>query len=421
MFGGQSSSDNQPQAVSLLKDKDSKSGGCVLIGFFSIFFFAGLAIGYYLILGAFMDYMNSDSWVETPCEVISSRVVESHDDDGTTYRPEIVYKYTYQGKNYESKRYDFFEVSSSGRSSKQKVVRDHPPGKKTVCYVDPTDPQKAVINRDFSWSILIVLLPLIFMAVGGGGIYWGIVTLTRTPAAATTDIAEWAPDSIKSELMSGDDPVPHGQHSGPVVLKPDSTALGTTGCMLFLALFWNGIVSIFVISVASDWMAGKGEWFTTLFLIPFVLVGLGLIAAFFYYLLASFNPKPVMTISDATIPLGTTVDLEWHFVGSTNSIRHLKIELVGEESATYRRGTDTHTDTEEFHREFIFETYESFEMSNGKAEVSLPHDSIHSFDGGNNEIVWKIEVKGDIPMWPDIQQAYPIFVLPHQEYEEQAS
>lgn len=419
MFGGKSSNDYDPKAVSLQKTNKGKMGGCLLIGFFGIFLVVGAAVGYFAILGPFMDYMSSDSWVKTPCEVVSSRVIESRDDDGTTYRPEVVYKYTYQGKNYQSKRYDFFEVSSGGRSSKQKVVNDHPPGKKTVCYVDPTDPETAVLNRDFSWGILIILLPITFMLVGGAGMYWGIVTLARTPTVTTGDVTEWAPETVKQELMGGGDAVPHGQHSGPVVLKPDSTALGTTGCMLFLALFWNGITSIFVIQIVSEWMAGKGEWFPTLFMIPFVLVGLGLIAAFFYYLLASFNPKPVMTISDATIPLGTTVDLEWQFDGSTSSIRNLKIELVGEESATYRRGTDTVTDKEEFYREMIFESFESFEMSEGRTEVSIPGDSIHSFDGGNNEIKWKLEVKGDIPMWPDIHQEYSIFVLPHEEFEEQ--
>lgn len=418
MFGRRKSDPTRPQAMSLKKDSNSKAGGCLLIAFFSIFFFAGVAVGYFLFLGPFMDFMTSDTWVEAPCAVVSSRVVENRGEDGTTYRPEIVYKYDYLGKPYESKRYDFFEVSSSGRRSKQKIVDAHPPGKKTVCYVDPTDPSTSVLNRDFSWSFLFILLPLVFILVGGGGMYWGFVALVKSPTATEADITEWKPDEIKAAQLGADSPVPLAEHSGPVELKPETTALGKVGCSLFVALFWNGITSIFVFKVYSDWAAGRSPWFETIFMLPFVAVGLGLIGAVFYYIMASFNPKPIMRISDATIPLGTTAELEWRFAGNTGSIQKMTIDLIGRESATYRRGTDTITDTEDFYQETLFEAFDAFDMQEGRVDVSIPTDTIHSFEGGNNSITWHLEVKGDIALWPDVNQSFSIFVLPHERYEE---
>jgi hypothetical protein len=37
---------------------------------------------------------------------------------------------------------------------------------------------------------------------------------------------------------------------------------------------------------------------------------------------------------------------------------------------------------------------------------------VPSFDGGRHRIVWEIKVHGDIPHWPDVDEAYPLTVLP---------
>ncbi len=54
---------------------------------------------------------------------------------------------------------------------------------------------------------------------------------------------------------------------------------------IFFAVFWNGIVGIFVTQVISGFFSADGpDWGLALFLIPFVLLGLGVIATVIYML-----------------------------------------------------------------------------------------------------------------------------------------
>ena len=50
----------------------------------------------------------------------------------------------------------------------------------------------------------------------------------------------------------------------------------------------------------------------------------------------------------------------------------------------------------------------------GEAEFEVPADSMHSFAASNNQIVWTLNVQGDIPWWPDVSLSFPITVTPHE-------
>ncbi|MHC4886361.1 MAG: hypothetical protein ACYTGH_14885, partial [Planctomycetota bacterium] len=82
----------------------------------------------------------------------------------------------------------------------------------------------------------------------------------------------------------------------------------------------------------------------------------------------------------------------------------------GEESATYTQGTNTRTDTETF---LELPLHESPSIQpGGDAEGLLPLDTMHSFEAENNKIEWSIQVTGEIPWWPDIDESFPVTVLP---------
>ena len=44
---------------------------------------------------------------------------------------------------------------------------------------------------------------------------------------------------------------------------------------LAFCVIWNGIVAVFVVMAVRGHLAGQPDWFLTLFIIPFVLIGLG--------------------------------------------------------------------------------------------------------------------------------------------------
>jgi hypothetical protein len=51
-------------------------------------------------------------------------------------------------------------------------------------------------------------------------------------------------------------------------------------------------------------------------------------------------------------------------------------------------------------------------MRSGIGTVTVPAELMHSFTGSHNKILWTIRVKGEIVHWPDIDEDFPLTVLP---------
>jgi len=378
------------------------SGQWITAIFFSIFFFAGLGVGVFWIFPAVYKSMNADRWIETPCEILSSRVQRHSDSDGTTYSIDISYTYAFDGENYRSSRYGFIGGSSSGYQGKAEVVRHYPPGAVAVCYVNPEAPSEAVLTTELGLGALLILLPLVFMAVGLGGI---VYTFRKMGGRATGREAE-------SPLRPAAPRDYQGRRIGEMVLKPKSSRTGKIAASLFGALFWNGILSLFVYHAYQGWQAGSPDYSLMLFLTPFLLVGLFLIGLVFYYGMAAFNPMPTLTLLTDGVRLGQTVKLRWRIAGNVFKLQQFTLTLTGEEVATYRRGTKTYTDTNLFFSTRLMDEQDPRRMRLGELSFTLPRDSMHSFKSDHNAVVWKLNLRGDIPRWPDIDDAFPIEVGP---------
>ena len=393
-----------PESISA-KAKGKKRGAWAVVFFFGIFFAVGIGVFYAMFLRPMMKIEQAKGWPEVPCEVISSRVQSHEGDDSTTYSVDILFEYTVPGetKPRTSNRYSFFTGSSSGYESKDAIVKAHPKDKKTVCYVNPDDPIEAVLERGYTTDMWFGLIPLVFVAVGAGGMFFTVRSLLRKKAEAERgDVAAHA----HSRTIERDIP------AGPLTLKPKRSPLGKLIGVTAFALVWNGLVSVFVWHVIKGWRTGRGDWFLTLFMIPFVLVGLSLISGIVYYVLALFNPRPRLTLSSGSVPLGGTAKLQWEFSGQVNRIGKFEILLEGREEATYRRGTDTVTDKNVFATLHIVETEDHRDMMIGDTTLAVPPGTMHSFEASNNKIIWTLKVRGDIRYWPDINSQYTVVVRP---------
>jgi hypothetical protein len=196
-------------------------------------------------------------------------------------------------------------------------------------------------------------------------------------------------------------------------LKRSASPLGKLIGMLFLALFWNGIVSIFLYLVYKGFRDGNPEWFLTFFMIPFVLVGIGLIFGVFYAFLALFNPEPVVHASTTSPALGEEMVINWSIKGRGERISTLTFSLFAQERATYRRGTSTVTDTHTLFEQTLLSTSNTMDIvRGGRIEAIIPSNVMHSFEADNNKIVWKLKLHGDIKRWPDVNDEYPLIVRP---------
>jgi hypothetical protein len=384
----------------------SRCGRHGLAALFAVFAAVGGGLLYPLGIRPIARTIDAESWVATPCRVLRAEVRSHRSDDGTTYSVYVLYQYEFNGQTYKSDRFGFVGGSSSGYQRKARIVKAYKRAARPICYVDPRNPSQAVLQRGFHAALLVVLLPLVFLLVGVGG-FIGTLRGRRASGAQPVrgDVAVLGP------IGQGGAPEAIGHtrsmQAGRAVLATKFSPRAKFAGILIIALFWNGIVSVFIFGGAD----GAG-WFGRLFLLPFVAAGLGLIAAAVYQFLALFNPRPRLELSASVVPLGGAAELRWSFTGRTSRIRELVVTLRGVEEARYRRGTDTCTDRNTFYEMELIRTADGNEMAAGQVGFVMPQDTMHSFEAENNKVLWQLDIHGDIRRWPDVKESFKINVTP---------
>lgn len=381
--------------------------------FFGVFALVGGGFLYFVTVRPLLLFLDARSWPATPCEIVSSSVgTHTSTESGsgsrssrtsTTYSIDITYRYTVGGREYRSDRYEVMGGSSSGRTGKLEVVARYPAGSKATCYVSPKDPTEALLDRGLSPFMLIGLIPGLFFLVGVGG----LVGLVRSTLKSSGTVAMPGVPALPVQPAASP-----SSGTGPVVLEPSISPVGKFVAALLVAAFWNGITGIFAGMAVKSWLQKNPEIFLSLFIIPFVLIGLALLGVVAAMFLNLFNPRVALAVSSRSIPLGGTLDVRWNFRGAVSRIGRLRIVLEGREEARYRRGTSTSTDRHVFAQLVITDTADPLQIREGHAQLTVPARLVHTWDGGNNKIIWELQVRGEIPRYPDVSEDFPITILP---------
>ena len=229
---------------SLSSKANSGVGGCVLILFCSVFFLMGSGFLFFIFINPVLKMQKAKTWQEAPCTIVSSKVQSRRNSDGdNTYSIEIKYSYEVNGVKYTSDRYGFLDMSSSGKLSKQKVVSAYKSGSQKKCYVNPKDPHDAVLNKGMQKGMWFGLLPLLFVVIGLAGIAGGLRTLRRKKLEAQGLGSSFMVTAPKTEAKA--------VVSGTLKLEPETSTIGKFLLIIFVALLWNSIVSVFLCQLAS--------------------------------------------------------------------------------------------------------------------------------------------------------------------------
>ncbi len=390
------------------KEKSQAGAGCVRL-FLLPFFALGCFFFYVIFLQPVWNIWRARSWGAVPCRILSSEVKQNRGNKGSTYQAVIKYAYQVDGRSFASERYDFFGVSSSGYTGKKRLIDRYPPGADATCFVNPEAPDEAVLHRGPTHSLWWGIFPLPFIAIGSLAFLPSRFLSNKTskggPIKDTAGRRHRVKNATSDHL--------HDISEGPVELQASASPVGKLLGMMVVAVFWNGIVSVFVWDLWKGFQRGRPEWFLLIFLIPFVLIGLGLIAAVIHAFLNLFNPRISLTVSSSAVPLGGNLEVHWSFRGNVGRLRDLRIILEGAERATYRRGTNTSTDEHIFAKIPLTEITDRDAIKSGSARITIPHELMHSFKASNNEIVWRLKVNGNIPRFPDVSEEFALTVLPH--------
>ncbi|NCQ29943.1 MAG: hypothetical protein COZ06_21010 [Armatimonadetes bacterium CG_4_10_14_3_um_filter_66_18] len=393
----------------------SASPGCMTL-FFGVFLLFGLGFLGFFGYQAWKEVRVRTVYRETTCVILNKRLKENSDSDGTTYAPEFTFRYTVDGRDYTCTGYDSFGATSSGRQGKLRVLAEYEIGGAYPCWYDPDDPERAVLVRKVSWMYAFGLIPLVFVGIGLGGVVWGVRNLGKSPEEQSASRAPAKGGALQPDWTQVLPPVKvvPGQFLAKRLQRGTSQGCELGGLLLF-SLFWNGIVSVFVWHVVQEWQSGHRPYFLTLFMTPFLLVGVACALWLIRQLLVAGGVKETLVeIEREPVRPGETVSLRFAQPGPL-SLYGLSARLICEEKISYTRGTDT------YHESHVCEDRELFQMPamqvpagsswDQTVSLTLPDDAMHSFHAGHNDLVWKIVVKGEIKKWPDFEHAFPFRVV----------
>ncbi|GJM25134.1 MAG: hypothetical protein DHS20C16_15490 [Phycisphaerae bacterium] len=207
----------------------------------------------YLRHAALRDTELAKSWVETPCEIETCEWTSSGSDDGPSL--DLVYRYQVDGKEYRNDRIDLL-IGSMGDDDimERRIYKDFPKGATAVCYVDPTDPQNSVFDREHAanatWRLWMLAFPFVCTGIGFGLMMLrvGVVALFENRTKETSGI----PNHVTGNK---EPPRSIPWHTQIAVLA------GATG----MQVAWLFVVAFFFVFIMLD---GPGCWARLFDVIP---------------------------------------------------------------------------------------------------------------------------------------------------------
>jgi hypothetical protein len=161
------------------------------------------------------------------------------------------------------------------------------------------------------------------------------------------------------------------------------------------------------------------DWGLTVFSFACVAAGIVLAAVFVRQLVVATTVGPTqLEISDHPLLPGETYQLHLSQSGRLR-INRLEVELVCEEEATYRQGTNTRTEVRRVFEHSLLRR-EAIEVRReapfeARCLFAVPSDAMHSFQAPHNAIKWKVVVRGELVGWPPYQRPFPVVVRPPTE------
>lgn len=182
------------------------------------------------------------------------------------------------------------------------------------------------------------------------------------------------------------------------------------------AVAWNGLLAVLAVIAVQKFSSGAPSWFLVLLLVPFA--GVGYYATrWFFRLFRRISGLGPTTAEISCMPLLPGEDFTLYLCqyGRVH-FRRLTIALVCYEESTYQQGTDVRTERVPVFRHIICERLNCRAEPEKPLEMDcqfrLPSDTMHSFQGQHNAIVWKVVVEGDSTRWPSFCRSFPVVVHP---------
>lgn len=376
------------------------------------------------------------------CMILDVKIEEKVTSSGTFYRPAVLVEHfvddpRFNGQTYRTWAYDFQSLGPSGgffsdRETAQKVLETFdekrlPPNRTVPCRYRDGKPEEIVISWNVSvWGLFFLLLSILLIVLGAIGFIQSFrlrpQSLERFHARQRTfsqfailspamQHADWP--TLPDSRFINESPGTHLSFRLPLA---NQSIFPLVGLVLF-CMAWNIIAgSIFFYSLFYSGENLSGQIAGTALRALFFGIGILLLAWTTHHILIAFGTGPtLLEISDHPIYPGRRYRLLVHQSGVLR-FRELTIDLVCEEVARFRQGTETITNRKDVFRQTLLER-QDFETTvdtplNEEFFLNIPVGAMHSFRQENNEIIWKIAIAAQIAGWSDMRRECPIVVRP---------
>lgn len=379
------------------------AGRGILYFVFGVFLLVGIAVSIPLTFLPWKQHLDAANWERVPCRVISAEV-RSHrgDKGGTTYSVDVEFAYERDGREYRSTRASFFSGSTSGRESKETQARAILADPSPTCLVNPADPDDAVFDRSLGPLAFLSLLPLLFALIGGTGLFFTIRASRASPASARAA----HPASRAPRPPSGGRPADRAS-DGFFDLSSATRPLPLFLLLLFFTIAWNGILAVALTSLFTG-AFDDATPFVGLFMIPFVLAGVGLLGFTLHTFLSIFNPNLRLAISRDRLVPGEEFSLRWS-IDRPERVRTLTIVLEKRETiSSWDTDNNHHTKTRVLVSTPVVDSSQPREFSRGERRAEIPADGEPVSAASDRKVAWYLKVSGEIPRWPDLSHDFEL-------------
>ena len=158
--------------------------GALLFGL--VFLGAGIAMGYFLALPDLREWSAASEYEAVPAKLLSIEL-QRHHGKSTTYNVRASYRYTFRERQYFGNRVAISDAADNIGDYQQNLYRrlkaSQQRGREVTAWVDPSDPQRALLDREMRWGLFVLksLFAALFVIIGGAVAFFAL----RAPASAT--------------------------------------------------------------------------------------------------------------------------------------------------------------------------------------------------------------------------------------------
>ncbi|MDD2943505.1 MAG: DUF3592 domain-containing protein, partial [bacterium] len=142
-----------------------------------------IVFGFFFIIGTFMFVMllrevfsagKTYFWPNTAAEVTRAEVVRHAEEpsDPSPYVINVAYNYYFGGNRLTSDSYSRKKMRFESYEDASAELESTVHYGQTDCYVNPDSPGEAILRRESLWLAFFIVLPLVFVLIGGGGVYF---------------------------------------------------------------------------------------------------------------------------------------------------------------------------------------------------------------------------------------------------------